>query len=366
MESLVDKSLASKGTNLSFWSGKSVFVTGHTGFKGSWLSLWLTSLGAKVHGYSLNPPTDPSLFELLNLSQTMNSIVGDVRDQEKLTEAMIEAQPQVVFHLAAQPLVRESYRTPIETYEVNVMGTAKVLESARQIPSIKSIVVITTDKCYENGERIWGYREDEPLGGHDPYSNSKACSELVASAYRRSFDLPVATARAGNVIGGGDWAKDRLIPDCIRAILSGEPVILRSPGSVRPWQHVIEPLSGYLDLARLIFENGSSFCESWNFGPRDDDERTVKEVVDLLCRLWGDGASYKCTDKCTEEANPLHEASMLRLDCSKSRFRLNWTPKWDLEQALQATVEWTKAWASGSSSEDLRSLMLGQIGDYRG
>lgn len=355
MEGMVNK------VDRSFWKGMPVFVTGHTGFKGSWLSLWLTSLGAQVHGYSLKPPTEPNLFDLLDLSRDLTSTIGDIRDGETLTEAMKRAKPQVLFHLAAQPLVRRSYRAPLETYEVNVMGTAKVLEAARQVPSIKSIVVITTDKCYENGERIWGYREDEPLGGHDPYSSSKACAEMVASAYRRSFGLPIATARAGNVIGGGDWAMDRLIPDCIRAIMDKEAVVLRSPRSVRPWQHVIEPLSGYLRLGQLVFQEGASFCESWNFGPRDDDERPVKEVVDVLCSLWGEGASYKI-----EESSSLHEASMLRLDCSKSRFHLGWIPRWDLEQALKATVEWTKAWASGGSSDDLRSLMLHQIDYYGG
>ncbi|MCF4113927.1 MULTISPECIES: CDP-glucose 4,6-dehydratase [Dethiosulfovibrio] len=355
--------------NKSFWNGRSVFVTGHTGFKGGWLSLWLSSLGARVHGYALDPPTSPSFFDALKLGDMIDSTIGDVRNLDLMIAEMKRTSPEIVFHMAAQPLVRESYKNPIETYDINVMGTAKVLEAVRKTPSVRAVVVITTDKCYENGERIWGYREDEPLGGYDPYSSSKACSEIVASAYRRSYFNPddydrhrvaLATARAGNVLGGGDWAKDRLIPDCFRSILAGEPVIIRSPHAVRPWQHVLEPVSGYLRLGRLLYQAGPEYGESWNFGPVDRDEQTVEKVVGKLCELWGDRAGYEIG----EDPERLHEASMLRLDCSKSRFRLDWLPEWSLEQALSESVEWTKAWSNGASSDEMATISVDQIDKY--
>nr|WP_173406260.1 CDP-glucose 4,6-dehydratase [Pelosinus sp. UFO1] len=351
--------------NKEFWNGKKVFITGHTGFKGSWLSLWLSSLGAIVTGYALMPPTRPSLFELCNIDQLITSVIGDVRDSEKLLQVMQETQPEVVIHMAAQPLVRDSYKNPVDTYAINVMGTVNVLEAVRHCPSVKGVVNVTTDKCYENKEWIWGYRENEPMGGYDPYSNSKACSELVTSSYRNSFFNPsdyakhgvaVATARAGNVIGGGDWAADRLIPDCINALLNNKKVMIRNPNSIRPWQHVLEPLSGYLLLAQGLYEKGVCFAEGWNFGPDDNDAKPVDWIVKKICEQWGQNATYEVDGG----VHP-HEAHYLKLDCSKAKMRLNWQPKWNLEYTLESIIYWVQAY---NKKADMRSICLQQIDDY--
>ena len=283
-------------TSADFWRGKRVFLTGHTGFKGSWLSIWLHSLGAEVTGYALEPPTDPSLFSLAGVDGLLTSIIADVRDLERLQAEMVHAAPEIVIHMAAQPLVRDSYKIPVETYATNVMGTVHLLEALRSCPALRAVVNVTTDKVYENREWLWGYREIEPMGGYDPYSNSKGCSELVTAAYRSSYFNPldysrhgvaVATARAGNVIGGGDWANDRLIPDVVRSILAGEPVQIRNPGAIRPWQHVLEPLSGYLTLAEHLFAGGARYAQGWNFGPAEEDARPVAWLVERLCSDWG-------------------------------------------------------------------------------
>lgn len=349
-----------------FWRGKRVFLTGHTGFKGSWLCLWLTSLGAEVTGYALDPSTRPSLFELARVGELLaGDGRGDVRDLPGLAAAVTQAAPEIVFHLAAQPLVLESYRNPVETYATNVMGTVHLLETVRNCPSVKAMVNVTTDKCYENREWPWGYRENEPLGGHDPYSSSKACAELVTAAYRRSFCGPVAgghgvavaTARAGNVIGGGDWAADRLVPDCLRALLAGEEIVIRSPSAIRPWQHVLEPLCGYLMLAEKLYAGERAFAQAWNFGPMDDDARPVEWIVQRLCELWGSGRGYR-----VDAGSHPHEAHYLKLDISRARAELGWQPRWDLGRALEKVVEWTRAMAR---EEDLRAVTLRQIDEYR-
>jgi len=349
----------------AFWQGKRVFLTGHTGFKGSWLSLWLQRLGASVTGYALPAPTQPSLFEVARVEQGMKSIIGDIRDMARMTQAMREAAPDVVVHMAAQPLVRQSYVDPVETYSTNVMGTVHLLEAVRQTPSVRAVVNVTTDKCYENREWDWGYRENEPMGGFDPYSSSKGCAELVSAAYRNSYfnadkysqhHLALATARAGNVIGGGDWAPDRLIPDILRAIQAGQPVNIRSPLATRPWQHVLEPLCGYLALAEKLFTRGSAFAEAFNFGPVESDAKAVQWIVEQLTQQWGAGATWHLDN------NPHpHEAHYLKLDCSKARAVLGWSPRWKLDQALAATVTWHKAHVTG---QDMRALCLQQISDY--
>jgi CDP-glucose 4,6-dehydratase len=345
-----------------FWRGKKVFVTGHTGFKGSWLSIWLHTLGAKVTGYALDPPTDPSLFQLCKVGELVESVHADVRDGERLAAAMSAAQPDIVIHMAAQPLVRDSYKIPVETFGINVMGNVNLLEAVRRCESVRSVVVVTTDKCYQNREWAWGYRENEAMGGDDPYSASKGCSELVTAAYRHSYFHPakhaghgvaVATARAGNVIGGGDWANDRLIPDCMRALLAGEKVFIRNPFAIRPWQHVLEPLSGYLLLARTLYEQGADYAEGWNFGPNDDDARPVEWIVKKMCAKWGDGADYLIDD-----GEHPHEAHYLKLDCSKAKDQLFWRPRWNLETAIDNIVAWGRAYQSG---EDLRQVCLQQI-----
>lgn len=347
--------------NPNFWFGKRVLLTGHTGFKGSWLALWLQSMGARLVGYALAPPTNPSLFEVADVEKGMTSVVGDIRDLAKLQKVFAEHCPNIVIHMAAQPLVRHSYQNPIETYSTNVMGTVNLLEAVRNTPSIKAVVNVTSDKCYENKEWSWGYREDEPMGGHDPYSNSKACSELVSSAYFRSYfrdkGISLATARAGNVIGGGDWATDRLIPDILRAIEQCQAVIIRSPYSVRPWQHVLEPLSGYLVLAERIYTDGQAFAEGWNFGPRDDDARSVQWIVEHLVMNWGNGATWKL-----DERTYPHEANNLKLDISKAKALLGWKPRWTLETALQATIGWHQKWLTGT---DMKAVTLEQIKQYQ-
>ncbi len=349
----------------TFWKKRKVFVTGHTGFKGSWLCLWLHSLGAEVAGYALNPPTNPSLFELCKVDRLFASTIADVRDGESLTRAMLAADPEIVIHMAAQPLVRESYRNPVETYATNVMGTINLFEAVRHCKSVKSVVNVTTDKCYENREWLWGYRENEPMGGYDPYSNSKACSELVTSSYRSSFfnsqdyhvhGVGLASARAGNVVGGGDWAQDRLVPDCIRSLLKGEAILIRSPHAVRPWQHVLEPLAGYLLLAQRLYEGGQRYADGWNFGPDDNDAKPVEWIVKKLCAKWGQDASYEI-----DKGEQPHEAHYLKLDCSKAKFVLDWYPKWDLEQAIDKVITWTLAY---KEKRDLKEVCLNQIEDY--
>jgi len=336
-------------------------MTGHTGFKGSWLSLWLQSMGAQLRGVALSPPTEPALFDVARVAEGMDHRVADIRDYTAIQALFQEFQPEIVIHMAAQPLVRFSYQKPIETYATNVMGTVHVLEAARHAGSVRAIVNITTDKCYENREWVWGYREDEPMGGHDPYSNSKGCAELVSSAYRRSFlaetGIALATARAGNVIGGGDWAADRLVPDILRALQSEQPVQIRNPHAIRPWQHVLEPLAGYLMLAQTLFEEGQVAAEGWNFGPRDDDARPVQWIVERLCEQWGQGARWE-----QQLGQHPHEAHFLKLDISKAKQRLHWQPRWDLETALQHITKWHQAWLQG---QDMRAVCLAQISNYQ-
>ena len=349
----------------AFWQGKTVLITGHTGFKGGWLSLWLQSLGANVVGYSLSPPTDPSLFELAHVGEGMASIEGDVRDLEHLQSVITQHRPEIIIHMAAQSLVRHSYANPVDTYATNVMGTVNLLEAIRQAGGVKAVINVTSDKCYENREWVWGYRENEPMGGYDPYSNSKGCAELATAAFRNSFfnaadfqrhGVGLASVRAGNVIGGGDWAADRLIPDIMQAIASGQPVVIRSPHAFRPWQHVLEPLSAYLRLAQKLYEEGPVWAEGWNFGPNDEDAKPVQWLAEQLIKKWGDGASWKM------DTNPQpHEAHYLRLDCSKAKMRLHWMPRWSLDTALDAIVEWQRAYLRQA---DMRLLTLQQIKSY--
>ncbi len=345
------------------WKGRRVFLTGHTGFKGSWLSLWLKRLGAEVTGYSLDAPTRPSLFELARVAEGLKSVIADIRDLPRLSREMAQAAPEVVFHMAAQPLVRQSYTDPVETYATNVLGTVHVLEAIRRTPSVRAAVIITTDKCYENREWAWGYREIDRLGGRDPYSNSKACAELVTQSFRDSFfadgsgmRVAVASARAGNVIGGGDWAADRLIPDFVRAIIEGRPVRIRHPEAVRPWQHVLDPLGGYLRLAERLLLEGQPWAQGWNFGPEDADARNVRWVLERCTRLWGEGARWE-----SDAGNHPHEAGMLRLDISKARRELGWRPAWNIEQALEHTVAWYRAYVKGA---DVRAMSLAQIEEH--
>lgn len=352
--------------NPDFWRHKRVFLTGHTGFKGSWLSLWLQQLGAHVTGYALEPPTSPNLFTEARVAEGMISIVGNVCDYPHLLQSLQDCEPEIVIHMAAQPLVRYSYQNPVETYATNVMGTVHLLEAIRQSPSVKAVVNVTTDKCYENKEWVWGYRENEPMGGYDPYSNSKGCSELVTSAFRNSFfnveryqehGVALASARAGNVIGGGDWAADRLIPDIVTAFLKGETVQIRNPHAIRPWQHVLEPLRGYLQLAENLYCKGPAFAEGWNFGPNENDAKPVGYIVKQLAHAWGDGAQWSI-----DEANHPHEASYLKLDISKAKSQLHWTPLLNLDASLQMIVDWYKQRASGA---DLKTLTGGQITAYQ-
>lgn len=352
--------------NPTFWSGKRVLMTGHTGFKGSWLALWLQTLGAQVTGYAMAPPTNPSLFNVADVAAGMESVVGDIRDLTHLQAVMNSASPEVVFHMAAQPLVRRSYQDPVETYSTNVMGTVNLLEAVRNCPNVRAVVNITTDKVYENREWLWGYRENEALGGHDPYSNSKGCAELVTAAYRSSFfaapsasgkPVAVATARAGNVIGGGDWAQDRLIPDLLNAFDKGRQVDIRNPHAVRPWQHVLEPLRGYLLLAERLTEQGNPYAEAWNFGPHAEDARPVQWIVQRMAELWGPCATWK-----SDKGKHPHEAGNLKLDISKVQSRLGWQPSLRLDEALALIVEWYKQYQLGT---DLRALTLQQIADYQ-
>ena len=345
----------------SLWSGKRIGLTGHTGFKGSWLAVWLASMGADVHGYALEPPTTPSLFHVVNLKALLgSSTIGDVRDATAVERWMREVAPDAIFHLAAQSLVRESYLRAAETYAVNVMGVVHVLDAVRETPSVRAVVNVTTDKCYENYEWHWGYRENEPMGGHDPYSSSKGCAELVTAAYRRSFLAPrevaVATARAGNVIGGGDWAAHRLVPDVLRALDAGTTLTIRAPHAVRPWQHVLEPLCGYLAVAEgLLKENGAQWAEAWNFGPADDDSRSVLWILERLKQRHVDMRWE------IDTADQPHEATFLKLDSSKARARLHWRPRWSAAVALDKTLDWHAAWRHG---DDMRQVTIHQISEY--
>lgn len=346
-----------------FWHGRRVFLTGHTGFKGSWLSLWLQDLGARLTGYALVPATSPNLFEVANVQTGMQSIIADIRDLASLQCAMQSAEPEVVIHMAAQPLVRRSYQDPVETYTTNVIGTVHLLEAVRRTPGVRAVVNVTTDKCYENRAWARGYRETDTLGGADPYSNSKACAELVTSAYRTSFfsverhGAAIATARAGNVIGGGDWAKDRLVPDIIKAFEAGTPARIRNPAATRPWQQVLEPLRGYLMLAECLHEHGAEYAEAWNFGPAETDARPVEWIADSMTRLWGKGAAWE-----VDEGNHPYEAAYLKLDTSKASRRLNWHPSLGLERALELTIEWTRERNTGA---DMRRHSIAQIESYQ-
>ncbi len=334
------------------FKGLNVLITGHTGFKGSWLSMILDRLGAHVSGYALSPPTNPSLFYHADVDRTINSFQGDVRNYQKLSDVIQEVRPELIFHLAAQPLVRYSFQEPVETFSTNVMGTVNLLEACRHQSSVRAVINITTDKCYENREWLWGYREQDQLGGYDPYSNSKACSELVTASYRNSFFNPadfdrhgvvLASARAGNVIGGGDFAEDRLVPDFIRSMMKGELLYIRNPEATRPWQHVLEPLTGYLRLAEQTLRQGPDFGEAWNFGPEEEDAKNVAWMAERLCNYWGDDASFRIAG-----GRHVHETTYLKLDCSKSKNKLAWHPKWNIETTLKTIVDWNKEWIKGA------------------
>lgn len=350
---------------VNVWRGRRVFLTGHTGFKGGWLTLWLTKVGAQVRGYALDPATEPNLFTAAAIGSVADDVRGDILDRPRLEAAMRGFAPEVVFHLAAQPLVRRSYADPLGTYATNVMGTAHVLEAVRRTPSVRTVVCVTTDKCYENREWVWPYRETDALGGHDPYSSSKACAEIVSAAYRRSFfsgkepehqGVALATARAGNVIGGGDWSEDRLIPDLIRGFQSGKPVLIRRPRAIRPWQHVLEPAHGYLLLAERLLADGAQFASPYNFGPNDEDAWPVERIADRMAACWGKGAHW------TRDADAgVHEAGTLRLDASRAREELGWRPQLSIETALDWTVKWYRAFEQGS---DMQEYSWAQIADY--
>lgn len=349
----------------NFYSGKRILITGHTGFKGSWLSICLRELGANVVGYALEPSTTPSLFEICNLEDRITSIIGDIRNLKMLKDIFAKHQPEIVFHMAAQSLVKYSYKEPVETYETNVMGTVNTLEVCRHTPSVRVIVNITSDKCYENRECICSYKEDDPMGGYDPYSSSKGCAELVTGAYLKSFfnfenqkkhSAFLASVRAGNVIGGGDWSEDRLIPDCIKALVKNKPVVIRYPDAVRPWQHVLEPLFGYLLLAQRLYQDGLAFSGAWNFGPDDEGAKPVRWLVERIIEAWSNNVSWTI-----DQGNNPYEAHYLKLDCSKAKSKLGWYPQWDLKLALEKTIDWYKAYAN---REDMVHVTIDQIQDY--
>jgi CDP-glucose 4,6-dehydratase len=347
------------------WQGRRVFITGHTGFKGSWLSLWLARRGAKIRGYALDPAVEPNLFTAAAVSDVLDDLRGDIRDYAKLEGSIIEFAPEVIFHLAAQPLVRRSYEDPLGTYATNIMGTAHVLEAVRKTPSVRAVVCITTDKCYLNQEWVWPYRETDPLGGHDPYASSKACAEIVSAAFRSSYfpvdrlqehHVALATARAGNVIGGGDWSEDRLIPDLIRGFQTNQPVLIRHPKAIRPWQHVLEPLYGYIMLAEQLLAERAQFASAFNFGPADEDAWPVERIATTIADMWGEGASW------LRDSTPsVHEAHFLRLDSSKARAELGWRPRLKIEAGLEWTMAWYKAW---QQEADMRRRTEAQIDAY--
>jgi len=349
--------------NHYFWKNKTVLITGHTGFKGSWLSLWLQHLGANVIGYARTPPTEPNLFTAADVASGMVSITGDIRHREEVKQIFKKYQPEIVIHMAAQPLVRYSYQDPVETYETNVMGSLNILEGIRQTSSVRAVIMVTTDKCYENKEWLWSYRENEAMGGYDPYSSSKGCAELLVASYRNSFfsteqaHTAIASVRAGNVIGGGDWAEDRLIPDIIRAFQKKDTVIIRNPHAVRPWQHVLEPLAGYMMLAEKLYNKGAEYAQAWNFGPLEKDARSVEWIVKKMAEIWGGTAHWQEYNNGTEP----HEASHLKLDCAKAHQKLLWWPKWELDTALQKIVCWHKAELRNQS---LKCICIEQIIDY--
>ena len=339
--------------NGAFWRGKRVFVTGHTGFKGSWLSLWLQRLGAEVTGYALPPATTPSLFSVANVATNMTSVFGDIRDLAALKRTIGEAQPEIVFHMAAQPLVRASYLDPIDTYSTNVLGTVNLFEAIRSQGSVRAVVNVTSDKAYENREWVWGYRETDPMGGYDPYSSSKGCAEIVTAAYQRSFGLPVASVRAGNVMGGGDWSPDRLVPDILAALSANRPIEIRNPTATRPWQHVLDPLRGYLTVAERVNGDPGRYAEGWNFGPEEASCQPVSAVLEACVKAWGTEASWR-----RQTGDHPHEANFLKLDSSKSRSRLGWSPRLTFTETTQITVDWHRAWLAGA---DMRSFSLLQI-----
>lgn len=350
--------------NPAFWKDKKVLITGHTGFKGGWIALWLQQAGAEVSGFALAPPTQPNLFTLARVEEGMHSMIGDIRDFEKFQGVIERSRPEIIIHMAAQSLVRQSYVDPVTTYATNVIGTVNVLEAARRSKSVKVVVNITSDKCYENREWIWGYRENDSMGGYDPYSSSKGCAELVTATYQNIFSsgshadqVALASARAGNVIGGGDWATDRLIPDMVKAFIAGQPVMIRNPQAVRPWQHVLEPLNGYLVLAEKLWTQDKKFVGGWNFGPRDDDCQPVAWVVEQLVKQWGGNARWELD----ANAHP-HEANFLKLDCTKAKTNLDWTPKLTLREALIHTIDWYRAYVA---NKDMRAKTLEQISGYQ-
>jgi len=350
--------------NHEFWARKSVFITGHTGFKGGWMSAWLGELGARVAGYSLPPDTRPSFFELCRIPDRMKSVFGDIRDFEALARALTESKPEVAFHLAAQPLVRRSYQAPLETLATNVMGTANLLEAVRRTPSVRAVIVVTSDKCYLNRGLSRGYREDDAMGGRDPYSASKGCAELVAAAYQQSFfqdgEAAIATVRAGNVIGGGDWAEDRILPDAVRALGRNQPLGLRNPDAVRPWQHVLEPLAGYLMLAERLCAEGQRWAGGWNFGPDESEAAPVSVLADLIVRHWGDGASWRDS----REPGAPHEESCLKLDSSRACRQLGWSPRLNLDEAVEWTTAWYKQALANPAGDSMHEFTRGQIGCY--
>lgn len=350
--------------NLQFWQDKKVFITGHTGFKGSWLALWLQKLGAEVFGFSLERPSLPALYDIAQAGKNMTSIMGDIRNIGDIEQALSLANPDVVIHMAAQTLVRKSYRDPIDTFSTNIMGTVNLLQTVRKVTSVKVVINVTSDKCYENKEWIWGYRESDPMGGYDPYSCSKGCAELITNAFRSSyFDIEkrvaIASARAGNVIGGGDWADDRLVPDIVRAFSESRPAIIRNPGALRPWQHVLEPLSGYLTLAEKLWNNNDdkSYCSGWNFGPLEGAEISVGKLAEQIATLWGNNVQVEFQPN---EAQ-LHEANYLKLDCTKARFQLDWTPRLSLSDTLEWTIAWYKSYYQ---DQNMRTVTIEQITHY--
>jgi CDP-glucose 4,6-dehydratase len=347
--------------NLEFWENKRVFVTGHTGFKGGWTVMWLEKLGAIVKGYSLEPDLDTSLFDLAKIDSLCDSHIADIRDLKTLKKSIIDFEPHIVIHMAAQPLVRVSYIDPVETYQVNVMGTVNLFEAVRESKSVKAVLNVTTDKCYHNNEWVWSYRENEPMGGHDPYSSSKGCSELITSAYQKSFfnmnsNVSLASARAGNVIGGGDWSKDRLIPDALKAFNSDQKLVIRNPFAIRPWQHVLEPVSGYLELIEKLYNSNDEYSEGWNFGPEDKDCIQVSEVIKFIADRWPSQVIWE-----EDLGENLHEAQLLKLDISKSKNKLSWKPRWGIEKALDTIIQWHQSWNDGL---DMKDITLSQINDY--